>query len=91
MKIIKEKLEQDNEVHQIIPMTVGNIISLLEFCLKNTYFVFQGRYYEHLEGAAMGSPISPIVTYIFMENFEKTLSTAANHPKLWRGMLMISL
>ena len=31
----------------------------MEFCLTNTYFLFQGKYYEQVQGAAMGSPISP--------------------------------
>ena len=49
----------------------------MEFCLKNTYFVFQGRYYEELEGAAMGSPISPIVDTLYMENcLQKTWDTS---------------
>ena len=47
------------------------------FCLKNTYFVFQGMYYELLEGAAMGSPISSIVVNLYMEAFEtKALNTS---------------
>ena len=51
-------------------MTVSNIICLLEFCLKNTYFLFHGRYYEQVEGAAMGSPVSPIVANLYIEEFE---------------------
>ena len=58
-------------------MTVNNIICLLEFCLKNTYFLFQGGYYEQIEGDAMGSPISPRVANLYMEKFEiKALNTA---------------
>ena len=47
-------------------MEVGDIILLLEFCLKNTYFSFQGQFYEQVEGAAMGSPVSPIVANLYM-------------------------
>ena len=50
-------------------MTVENIICLLEFCLNSTYFMFQGKYYEQVEGAAMGLPISSIVVNLYMENF----------------------
>ena len=57
-------------------MEVGNIL-LLEFCHKNTYFPFQGQFYEQVEGAAMGSPVSPIVANLYMEYLEqKALSTA---------------
>ena len=38
LKIIKGQLEQDKELHLRTSVTVDSIITLLEFCLKNTYF-----------------------------------------------------
>ena len=70
IKIIKKHLEEDKELSNRTSMTVKHIICLLDFCLKNTCFSFQGRFYEQTEGAAMGSPISPIVTNLFMEDLE---------------------
>ena len=65
-------------------MAVSDIILLLEFCLKNTYFSFQDQFYEQVEGAAMGSPVSPIVANLYMEYLEqKTLSSAPNPPRFW--------
>ena len=61
IKIIKQLLEDDKELPQRTSMTVHNIICLLEFCLNNTCFIFQGRFHEQTEGAAMGSPLSPII------------------------------
>ena len=56
-------------------------MDLLEFCLRSTYFTYQGKYYEQVEGAAMGSPISPIVANLYMENFElRALNTSPNPP-----------
>ena len=82
---IKTKLYQDKDLQQRTPMAIHQIISLLEFYLKSTYFVFQGRYYEQLEGAAMGSPISPMVANLCMEDFEaKGLSTAPHLQSLWK-------
>ena len=73
-------------------MEVENIILLLEFCLKNTYFSFQGQFYEQVEGAAMGSPVSPIVANLYMEYLEqKALSTAPNPPNSGAGMWMTPL
>ena len=48
-------------------LLVQDITLLLEFCLKSTYFSFQGKYYEQVEGVAMGSPVSPIVANLYME------------------------
>ena len=71
-------------------MEVEDIILLLEFCLKNTYFSFQGQFYEQVEGAAMGSPVSPIVANLYMEYLEqKALSTAP--PSSDTGMWMTPL
>ena len=41
--------------------------------------------YEQVKGAAMGSPISPIVANLFMEDLEtKALTTAPSTPKIWK-------
>ena len=66
-------------------MKVEHIISLLEFCLKTTYFQFQGRFFEQLQGAAMGSPINPIVANLFMEEFEiMAINSAVDPPRIWK-------
>ena len=84
-KIIKKLLEQDHELHHRTSMPIENIICLLEFCLNSTYFMFQGKYFEWLEGAAMGSPISPIVANLYMESFEVEAIRSAPHPPyLWK-------
>ena len=77
LNIIKDLLDKDTTLKERTVMEVGDIILLLEFCLKNTYFSFQGQFYEQVEGAAMGSPVSPIVANLYMEYLEqKALSTA---------------
>ena len=80
VNIIKQLLEDDKELQQRTTMTVQNIICLLEFCLNNTNFIFQGNYYEQTEGAAMGSPLSPIIANIYMEAFEKQAISTAPYP-----------
>ena len=73
-------------------MEVSDIILLLEFCLKNTYFSFQDQFYEQVEGAAMGSPVSPIVANLYMEYLEqKALSTAPTPLAFGTGMWMTPL
>ena len=51
--------------------------------MKSTYLTFQGRYFEQQEGAAMGSPISPIVANLYMEDYEiKAINSSAQPPSL---------
>ena len=85
INIIRKKLELDQELHTKASMKVEQVISLLEFCLKTTYFQFQGRYFEQLQGAAMESPIRPIVANLYMEEFEiKAINTAEYPPRIWK-------
>ena len=82
---IIRRLELDQELHLRTTMKVEQIFRLLEFCLKTTYFQFQGRFFEQLQGAAMGSPISPIVANFFMKDFEtKAIHTAQYPPRIWK-------
>ena len=84
LNIIKDLLEKDHTLKERTVMAVSSIILLLEFCLKNTYFSFQDQFYEQVEGAAMGSPVSPIVANLYTEYFEqKALSTAPNPLRFW--------
>ena len=50
LKIIKDLLEKDPTLKDRTVMGVDDIILLLEFCLKNTYFSFQGQFFEQIEG-----------------------------------------
>ena len=85
LDIIKNKLQQDADLPNRTNITTCNIIELLDFCLNNTYIIFQGVFYEQTKGAAMGPPVSPILANIFMEAFEtRAISTALHPPKHWR-------
>ena len=85
LDIINCKLQQDADLPNRTNMAACNITELLDFCLSNTYFLFQGVFYEQTKGAAMGSPVSPIVANIFIEAVETgAISTALHPPKLWR-------
>ena len=60
INIIKDLLEKDHTLKERTVMEVSDIILLLEFCLKNTYFSFQDQFCEHLEGVAMGLQSAPL-------------------------------
>ena len=50
LNIIKDLLEKDHTLKERTVMQVSDIVLLLEFCLKNTYFSFQDQFYEQVEG-----------------------------------------
>ena len=92
IQIVKQRLQQDTTLPQRTSMSISQITSLLEFCLTHTYFLFQGKYYEQVQGAAMGSPISPLIANIFMEEFEvKGLQSFPNPPPFGSGLCMTHL
>ena len=65
-------------------LLVQSIIELLGFHLHNNYFSFQNKIYEQIEGAAMGSLVSPIEANLYIEYFEgKALHSASHPPKYW--------
>ncbi|XP_054290083.1 uncharacterized protein LOC129005267 [Macrosteles quadrilineatus] len=75
-----------------VPETVDIIRTLLddslaqlaEICLNSTYFYFDGKYFEQTEGAAMGSPLSPVAANLFMEHLERNaMESAILKPKIW--------
>ena len=85
LNIIKDLLEKDEKLNDRTVLSVQNIIELLGFCLHITYFSFQNRFYEQVEGVPMGSLVSPIVTNLYMECFErKALVSAINPQVLYR-------
>ena len=84
IKIIRSKLQEDPSLPNRTSLSVDDVTNLLQCCLTTTYFVFQGKFYTQTEGAAMGSPVSPLVANLFMENFEIKALASFSHPiKLW--------
>ena len=89
LNIIKDLLEKDEKLNDRTVLSVQNIMELLGFCLHNTYFSFQTKFYEQVEGVAMGSPVSPIVANLYMEYFEeKAVKSTANPPGYGIGLWM---
>ena len=80
LNIIKDLLEKDGTLSNRSVLSVQNIIELLGFCLLNSYFSFQNKFYEQVEGAAMGSPVSPILANLHMEHLDGEAFRSASHP-----------
>ena len=70
VQVTGRRLEEDNTLADRTDMSISSILELLEFCLDNTYFMFDNEFYIQTFGCAMGSPVSPIIANIYMEYFE---------------------
>lgn len=55
------------------------VIELLSVCLRQNYFRFNNRFYVQEEGLPMGSPLSPVMADIYMNEFEKRIITESKH------------
>ena len=65
-------------------LSYHNICRLLEFVLTTTYFTFNDKFYQQNFGCAMGSPVSPVVANIYMEDYEEwALMPELITPRIW--------
>ncbi|XP_078367676.1 uncharacterized protein LOC144651609 [Oculina patagonica] len=61
------------------------IICLLNFVLSNNYFIYNDTIYKQIHGCAMGSPVSPVVANLCMEEIEETaINSTPVPPKIWK-------
>ncbi|GJQ65916.1 hypothetical protein Trydic_g4016 [Trypoxylus dichotomus] len=61
-----------------------DLINLARLCLTSTYFLYYGEFYEQASGAAMGSPLSPVIANIFMKAFEhEAIESSRMKAKCW--------
>ena len=73
---------KDPTLKERMVLSVGDIVLLLEFCLRKTYFSFHGQFYEQVKGVTMGSPVSPIVANLYMKYFDQKALSTEPHPQL---------
>ena len=84
INIIRDLLINDESLEDRCNLSPEQVTDLLSVCLKTTYFIHNGTFYSQREGAAMGSPVSPIIANLFMEHFEnRAISSFATPLKFY--------
>jgi hypothetical protein len=73
LQIIKTKLDTDQEKNIYFNLKTEVILEILEVCMRTTYFQVDDKFYEQKEGMAMGSPLSRVMSNIFVENLNNGL------------------
>ena len=58
---------------------------LLYLCTKNAHFTLNNKTCLQVDGAAMGSPLGPVLANIFVEELERNIiPTLSNDISLWK-------
>ena len=70
LQVINSKISTCTNFTNVCKIPTVKFINLLEFTLTNCIFCFNKKFYKQLQGAAMGSPVSPVIANIYMEYFE---------------------
>ena len=76
LKVVEQRLSDDQTITERTTISVQQLVQLTELCLRSTYFKCQNKFYEQTDGAAMGSPMSPIIANLFMEHREEAIQSA---------------
>ena len=71
LEVIEEQLKKDETLDDRTTLSPLTITDLIKFCMSSTYFGYEGKIYKQLEGAPMGSHLSPIIADLYMEQFER--------------------
>ena len=76
-EFIRKKLIENHTLH----LRTNYIVSILSY----SYFIYKDTVYKQVHGCAMGSPVSPIVANLCMEEIEETAITLTPvPPKIWK-------
>jgi len=77
LMIIEGLLRNDDSLSERTILSVVELMSLLEFCLSNCYFLHKGSFYVQSDGVAMGGSVSVVVANIYMFHFEELALSSA--------------
>lgn len=56
-----------DDIKMYTPIKREYFFEAISFCIKNSYFMYDGKYYAQITGLAMGNPLSGIISEIVMD------------------------
>ena len=84
LEVVEVLLNSDDSLKERTYLDSDQVLRLLGFCLRTTYFTFQGDIYKQDGGCDIGSAVSPIIANLYMEHFEQLAITSAPvPPSIW--------
>ncbi|KAJ8912114.1 hypothetical protein NQ315_013203 [Exocentrus adspersus] len=66
LDIVKKKLSEDQALEHRTSLSINMIMEMLNMCINTTYFQLYNDFYQQEFSVAMGSPLLPIVSNIFI-------------------------
>ena len=87
LQVIHCLLLEDELLGNRTELTADQVTHCLDLCIRTTYFMYGGEYYQQKDGAAMGFPVSPVVANylnIYMEMFEDLALRTTLAPRIWK-------
>ncbi len=77
LDILRSELSENINMNQ---NRIDDIMNLTEATVNQNYFQFNEKYYKQEEGLAMGSPLSGLLSNIFMHDLESNVILTNNNP-----------
>ena len=85
INIIYETMVNDKDLEKKTTMTARHVTELLKLCVKTTYFAFNKKLYQQIDGLAIGAATSGPGAELFMERLEsKAIATFKEPPGIWK-------
>ena len=70
LQVINSKISACTNYTNVSKIPTEKFTKILEFTLANCIFCFTKKFYKQLQGAAMGTPVSPVIANIYVEHFQ---------------------
>ena len=81
--IFLKRIYDNREINTAISEREMN--KLIQICMKDVHFDFNGTTYVQKDGVAMGSPLAPVLAGIFMVELERAIiPKLSQHLQFWK-------